>query len=141
MTQILRLYEHDLPLPSRGSQLSAGLDLRAAENLILKPTERRVVKTGFAIQLEKGQVGMIWPRSGLAVKYGIDVLAGVIDADYRGEVGVVLINHGDDPFEIKRGDRIAQLVVQSCCLNPVHGVNYLSNSERGEQGFGHTGVR
>ena len=99
-------------LPEYASAHAAGADLRASEPLEIAPGGRAAVPTGVRLQIPPGHVGLVWPRSGLAVRHGIDTLAGVIDSDYRGEVRVVLVNHGDEPFRIARGDRVAQLLVQ-----------------------------
>jgi dUTP pyrophosphatase len=134
----------DLPLPSPGSPGSAGLDLRAAvtEDLELPPGGRALVPTGLILEIPPGWEGQVRPRSGLALRHGIGVVnaPGTIDSDYRGEVGVILINLGDQPFRLQRGDRIAQLV-----LAPVERVEWeeadsLENSQRGPGGFGSTGV-
>jgi dUTP pyrophosphatase len=127
-------------LPEYGSAAAAGADLRASVALTLAPGERAAVPTGIALELPPGCVGLVWPRSGLAVRHGIDTLAGVIDSDYRGEVKVVLVNHGDQPFSIAPGDRIAQLLVQA-----VERVTFtaaaapLAATSRGAGGFGSTG--
>jgi len=97
--------------PSRSTAHAAGADLHAAEDLTLAPGERRLVPTGLRVAIPPGHAGLVWPRSGIAVRDGIDTMAGVIDSDYRGEVQVLLINHGREPFRIRRGDRIAQLLV------------------------------
>ena len=99
-------------LPEYASAGAAGADLRASEPVEIAPGGRAAVPTGVRLQIPPGHVGLVWPRSGLAVRHGIDTLAGVIDSDYRGEVRVVLVNHGDEPFRIARGDRVAQLLVQ-----------------------------
>lgn len=131
---------HELPLPSRGTKESAGLDLRCVKGFKIKPGERVLVPTGFAYALRPGTVGLIQPRSGLAVQYGIDVLAGVVDSDYRGEVKVVLINHGDRTFNAKRGDRIAQMVVYNIDMAlPEELFEDIPPTER-RGGFGSTGV-
>ena len=135
----------DLQLPSYQSEDAAGLDLpaavRADATLVLKPGERALVPTGFAIELPAGYEAQIRPRSGLALHAGVTVLnsPGTIDADYRGEIGVILINQGADPFEVKRGARIAQLVVSPVArVGWVEGVE-LSTSARSTGGFGSTG--
>ena len=127
-------------LPTRGSEWSAGLDLYASESKTIAPQGRAVVATDIAIACPKGTYGRIAPRSGLAVKHGIDVGAGVVDADYRGPVGVVLFNLGDKPFEVKPGDRIAQLVLEQIVMAPIEEVEDLEATERGAGGFGSTGV-
>jgi len=126
-------------LPERGSEDSAGADLRAAEALTLAPGERGAVGTGLRLEIPRGYAGLVWPRSGLAVRDGIDTLAGVIDSDYRGEVKVVLVNHGDRPFLVSPGDRIAQLLVQRVERPAFVAVDALDATERGESGFGSTG--
>jgi dUTP pyrophosphatase len=126
-------------LPAYGSGHSAGADLAASEPVVLAPGERAAVPTGIHLALPEGHVGLVWPRSGLAVRHGIDTLAGVIDADYRGEVKVVLVNHGSEPFAIAAGDRIAQLLVQRVERARFERVEALPESGRGEGGFGSTG--
>jgi dUTP pyrophosphatase len=131
----------ELPLPAYGTDGAAGLDLPAAEALELPPGGWSAVGTGLAMELPRGFEGQVRPRSGLAAKHGVTVLnaPGTIDADYRGEVKVILINHGPTAFAIQPGDRIAQLVVA-----PVHPVQLevtteLADTARGAGGFGHTG--
>lgn len=126
-------------LPAYSSEGAAGADLVASEGVTVAPGARAAVPTGLHLQLPHGHVGLVWPRSGLAVKHGIDTLAGVIDSDYRGEVRVVLVNHGGTPFEIKPGDRIAQLLVQPVERAGFRRVEALAESERGTGGFGSTG--
>ncbi len=134
-----------LPVPEYATALSAGLDLRAAvaetERLTLEPGHRAVIPTGIQIALPEGFEAQVRPRSGLAIKHGISVLnsPGTIDADYRGEVGVILVNHGHEPFEIARGDRIAQLVVARFARVSWETTEELVSTERGVGGFGHTG--
>lgn len=127
-------------LPEYGSADAAGADLRAAETTVIPPGSIASVSTALRIELPKGCVGLIWPRSGLAARYGIDTLAGVIDADYRGEVKVVLANHGGVPFEIKPGDRIAQILVQRVERASFERAETLAPSGRGDGGFGSTGA-
>ena len=119
----------------------AGADLRAAIDTSIEPGEWQLVPTGVAIALQDGLVGLVHPRSGLAVKHGVTVLnaPGTIDAGYRGEIKVALINHGRDAFEIKRGDRIAQLLVQEVVHARFIQVDTLPESHRGDSGFGSTG--
>ena len=127
-------------LPEYATEGAAGADLRAAEAVTLPPGGRAAVPTGIAIEIPPGHVGLVWPRSGLAVRHGIDTLAGVIDSDYRGEVKVVLVNHGDQPFAIAPGDRVAQLLVQA--VERVHftaAAAPLAATSRGAGGFGSTG--
>ena len=125
-------------LPEYGSAGAAGADLRASEAVTLPPGGRAAVATGLRLEIPPGHVGLVWPRSGLAVRHGIDTLAGVIDSDYRGEVRVVLVNHGSEPFEVRPGDRIAQLVLQRV-ERASFVAEALGGPERGEGGFGSTG--
>jgi dUTP pyrophosphatase len=127
-------------LPEYGSSASAGADLRASEDLVIAPGARAAVATALHLEIPAGHVGLIWPRSGLAVKHGIDTLAGVVDSDYRGEVRVVLVNHGEAPFAIARGDRIAQILIQRV-ERPAFVAAPLSDTTRGAAGFGSTGRR
>lgn len=126
-------------LPQYGSAGAAGADLRAAEAALLGPGERCAVRTGLRLEIPAGHVGLVWPRSGLAARHGIDTLAGVIDSDYRGEVMVVLVNHGETSFTIAPGDRIAQILVQRVERAAFEAVASLEPSERGQGGFGSTG--
>lgn len=144
--QLKKLPGHeDIQLPRRMSELAAGFDLHAAvtEPLILHPGERRLVPTGFAMAMPAGLEAQIRPRSGLAYKYGITCLnsPGTIDADYRGEVKVLLINLGQEPFTITRNERIAQMVIQQLPRVELTEVEELSDTDRGAGGFGHTGTK
>jgi len=134
----------DLPLPAYATAQSAGLDLMAAvqSEVTLAPGVRQLIPTGLAIALPAGFEAQVRPRSGLALKHGITVLnsPGTIDADYRGEVQVLLINHGGAPFVIKRGDRIAQMVVAPVTQIVWNKVDQLDETERGSGGYGSTGV-
>ncbi len=134
----------DLPLPSYATAQSAGLDLMAAvgDEVTLAPGARQLIPTGLAIALPAGFEAQVRPRSGLALKHGITVLnsPGTIDADYRGEVQVLLINHGAQPFVIKRGDRIAQMVVAPVTQIAWNIVERLDETERGSGGYGSTGI-
>ncbi len=126
-------------LPEYGSAGAAGADLRASQELVIPAGGRAAVPTGLRLEIPAGHVGLVWPRSGLALRHGIDTLAGVIDSDYRGEVRVVLVNHGEGPFRIEPGDRVAQLLVQPVVRVEFQAVDDLSQSGRGEAGFGSTG--
>ena len=134
----------DLPLPSYATAQSAGLDLMAAvgDDVTLAPGARQLIPTGLAIALPAGFEAQVRPRSGLALKHGITVLnsPGTIDADYRGEVQVLLINHGAHPFIIRRGDRIAQLVGAPVTQFAWNIVERLDETERGSGGYGSTGI-
>ena len=138
--KIINKSSHELP--NYETIASAGMDLRAniTESIVLKPLERTIVKTGLFIELPIGFEAQVRPRSGLAAKHGVTVLnaPGTIDADYRGEVGVILINHGTAPFAIRRGDRIAQLVIQRVESVAWQIVDSLDGVDRGG-GFGHSG--
>ena len=131
-------------LPKYETLFSAGMDLMAnlEESIVLKPFQRLVVKTGLFISLQQGYEAQIRPRSGLALKKGITVLnsPGTIDADYRGEIGVILINLSDSDFEIKTGDRIAQMIIANHETIEWEAVDKLDDSVRGDKGFGSTGV-
>ncbi len=135
--------DSDLPLPRYMTPGAAGLDVVAAvqETVVLAPGERALIPTGLAFEIPDGFEVQVRPRSGLAFKYGVTVLnaPGTIDSDYRGEIGILLINHGDAAFEIERGERIAQLVFASVVQMQFDLVEELSSSQRGAGGFGHTG--
>ncbi len=141
--QRLREEDADLPLPARMSEHAAGLDLAAAVSspVVLPPGGRARVPTGFAVEIPTGFEGQVRPRSGLAAKHGVTVLngPGTIDADYRGEVQVLLINLGDGPFTVERGQRIAQLVIAPVTAVEAVLVSALSATGRGEGGFGSSG--
>jgi dUTP pyrophosphatase len=136
-------HARDLPLPRFESEGAAGLDLRAAvdEPQMIKKGERRLISTGWRIALPNGFEAQVRPRSGLALRHGILIpnSPGTIDADYRGEIQVILMNAGDADFEVVRGDRIAQLVVAPVARPEWVEVEALDATERGEGGFGHTG--
>lgn len=133
----------DLPLPSYESDQAAGMDLRAAviDDTVIYPGERVLIPTGLQMSIPSGYEAQIRPRSGLAIKHGITMLnsPGTIDADYRGEVKVIVINHGSEPFTVRRGDRIAQMVIQEVIQCLVEETDSLDSTERGDGGFGSTG--
>ena len=133
------------PLPAYATALSAGMDLRAniEKPIVLRPMERRLIPTGLYIALPPSFEAQVRPRSGLALKHGITVLnaPGTIDADYRGEVGVLLINLSQEPFTINNGERIAQMVIARHEQVEFEPVEELDATERGAGGYGHTGVR
>ena len=136
---------HGLDIPRRHSAGAAGMDLLAAvapdAPLTIAPRERILVPTGLAISVPEGFEAQIRPRSGLALTHGVTVLnaPGTIDCDYRGEIGVILVNHGSAPFDIRRGDRIAQLVIAPVVAAELVEVESLEESARGSRGFGSTG--
>ena len=140
--QIMRLaHDADLALPSYATAGAAGMDLRSAESLTIQPHARALVATGIAIALPLGFEAQVRPRSGLAVKHGVTVLnaPGTIDCDYRGEIKVPLINHGDHDFVIARGDRIAQMIVAPAPQVILEEVSSLDETHRGTGGFGSSG--
>lgn len=122
-------------LPTKNTATDAGFDLYASDSVSLTQGVPTLISTSIALEIPEGFVGLIWPRSGLAVKYGIDTLAGVIDSGYRGEVKVCLLVHGAN-YEVKYGDKIAQILIQEVPRFNIVEVSALSNSERGEKGFG-----
>ncbi len=134
----------DLPLPAYATAQSAGMDLLAAvkTEIVLGPGERRLIPSGLAIALPAGYEAQVRPRSGLALKHGVTCLntPGTIDADYRGEIGVILVNLGQEPFTVARGSRIAQLVVAEVARAAWQPVEMLEESLRGDGGFGSTGL-
>lgn len=132
---------HGLPLPAYATAGAAGMDIVAAEDIALAPGARHAVATGFAIAIPAGYEVQVRPRSGLALKHGITCLntPGTIDSDYRGEVKVILANLGDEPFQVVRGERIAQLVPAAVTRAEVAEVDTLDDTARGAGGFGSTG--
>jgi dUTP pyrophosphatase len=134
----------DHPTPSYETDASAGMDLRAniEKAVVLKPLERAIIKTGLFIALPPGFEAQVRPRSGLAAKFGISVLnaPGTIDADYRGEIGVILVNLSNEIFTINNGDRIAQMIIARYAHTKWEEVNVLDETKRGKGGFGSTGI-
>ncbi len=142
--EIRKLEEaRDLPTPQYMTKGAAGMDLYAAlnETLMIKPGEIKVIPVGFKMALPVGYEAQIRPRSGLASRYGITIIntPGTVDSDYRGEVKVPLINLGENPFYLERGERIAQMVIHKCPPVEVIEIEELSETTRNEKGFGHTG--
>lgn len=135
---------HGLPLPERASPGSAGLDLRAAvgERLTIAPGERQLVPTGFAVEVPAGWEAQVRPRSGLAWRHGLTVLnaPGTVDSDYRGELRILLVNLGGEPYSIERGERVAQLILAPTTEIEWEEVDELAPTDRGVGGFGSTGV-
>lgn len=136
--RVKRLSEN-ATIPTRASSLAAGYDLYSARDIVIPAEGKQLVETDIAIAVPEGCYGRVAPRSGLALKHHIDVGAGVIDRDYRGNVGVVLFNLGKQEFNVKKGDRIAQLVLERVCTPDVQEVQELTETERGAGGFGSTG--
>ena len=145
MTKIRIINRGSQQLPAYATPQSAGMDLRANidESITLNPMERRIIPTGLYMALPPGYEAQVRPRSGLALKHGITVLnsPGTIDADYRGEIGVLLVNLSNEPFVITEGERIAQMVIARHEQGQFEEVDQLDQTERGEGGYGHTGVK
>jgi dUTP pyrophosphatase len=141
---VRRVGSVEVPLPAYQTAGAAGLDLCAAvaEPVVIQPGDRQFVRTGIAIALPDGYEAQVRPRSGLALRHGIGIVnsPGTVDADYRGEIGVVLVNHGREPFTVKAGDRIAQMVIAAVARAEVVLVDTLDDTERGARGYGSTGV-
>jgi len=136
----VKLSEH-ASAPTKGSKYAAGYDLKSAYDVIVPKRGSVLVKTYIQIQLPEGTYGRVAPRSGLALKNKIDVVAGVIDQDYRGNIGVILFNHSDEDFDVAKGDRIAQLICEKIVYPEAVEVENLDVTERGVDGFGSTGVK
>ena len=126
-------------IPARANKTDAGYDLWSVESYTLKPLERKLFRTGIAIEIPSGYYGRVAPRSGLAFKRGLDVMAGVIDSGFRGEVGVILVNLSNEEVYLTHGDRIAQLIIETCHQPTMIQVEELNDSSRSEKGFGSTG--
>lgn len=134
-----KLMHKDARLPVQVRRGDAGYDLYTPENVLIYPGQQSIIPTGVMCELPEGYAGFIWPRSGMATKHMMDVHAGLIDQNYRGEINVCLINHGDRPIEVKKGDRIAQMVIQPYQSGSIV-VDNLTSTDRGELGFGSSGV-
>ena len=130
----------DAVIPKYAHEGDAGFDLVSVENCLISPGNKIIVSTGLKMEIPKGFFGSIRDRSGLAAKKAIHVLAGVIDSHYRGEIKIVLINLGNENFEINKGDRIAQMIIQPCENCNIEEVQNIDETERGESGFGSTGI-
>ena len=126
-------------LPARGSSFSAGLDICSIEDLVIEPHQRATARTGLAVAIPQGFYGRVAPRSGLAAKHGLDVLAGVIDSDYRGELCCLLYNTGDSPITLAAGTKICQLLIEKIIAPKAVWANDLDETARGAGGFGSTG--
>jgi len=138
--KIKKLYEGAI-IPAYANHGDAGLDLFSCSECLLNPGKRELIKTGISLEVPLGYEMQVRPRSGLALKKGISIVnsPGTIDAGYRGEIGVILINHGEENFEVKKGDKIAQMVLNKIEIADIEEVNELTESSRGEKGFGSTG--
>ena len=138
----INLLHEDAATPTRGSKESAGLDLHTIESVTIPTGQRALLKTGLAMSMPAGYVGLIWPRSKLAAKMGIDVLAGVVDSDYRGEIMISLLNTGLDPVEIKAGDKVAQMIIQRHHSDmQINIVEDLDETMRGKAGVNSSELR
>lgn len=137
-----KLAQPEAKLPTKGSKEAAGLDLYACESIDVPPGKSAKINTGVCMEIPNGYVGLIWPRSKIATRYSIDVLAGVIDSDYRGEIQIAIINLGDKPFEVRSGDKIAQILIQRHFnYFDIEEVDQLSESRRGNAGINSTDTR
>lgn len=141
MIKIKKLTPGDLLPPKQAKWGDAGYDLRSAVQRVLTihPGEQKAIPTGYAWEIPINYVGLVRPRSGLALRHSIDTRAGVVDSSFRGEVMAVLVNEGSEPFNIHYGDRIAQMVVVPCWIGPVLTVGHIDDTDRGADGFGSTG--
>ena len=135
----LKKTEERAIIPTRSNSDDAGWDLYSITTRSIAPSQRVTIRTGISLQIPEEYVGLIWPRSGMSVKNGIDVLAGVVDSGYRGEIKVCLLNTSREWMDIKEGDRIAQILFQQVPHFQLQEVDILQNSDRGEGGFGSTG--
>lgn len=135
----VKFVDSSAKMPTKANEYDAGFDLYSIEDVMLAPQSRKTVKTGVSLEMPENLAGLIWPRSGLSVKSGIDVLAGVIDSGYRGEIMVCLYNTSKEVVELKPGDRIAQIIFQEVPLVSLSLSETLGSSQRGDNGFGSTG--
>lgn len=140
----VKLLNEDAKMPFRANTTDAGADLFSTEEVVINSLERKAVSTGLAIEIpfyntNNNFYGRIAPRSGLALKSGIDVMAGVVDASYRGEVKVILFNTSKEPFKVSKGDKIAQIIIEACYNFDFEQIDELSSTKRGSDGFGSTG--
>ena len=136
----IKRLDKELELPNFAHEHDAAMDLRASHSEVLQPGEKKIVKTGIQMAIPKGYAGLIWDRSGLAAKHSIHTMAGVIDAGYRGEIGIVMINLGQTEFQVEKGMRIAQIILHPILNMKVTEVDDLDETSRGEGGFGSTGL-
>ena len=137
----VKKFSENAIIPTQGTNFAAGYDLYAAEDALVVCGSRKLIKTNISMEITPGYYGRVAPRSGLAYKSGIDVLAGVIDSDYRGDIGVILYNTDKNiDFTVKKGDRIAQIIFEACYIATLNNVENLDNTLRQAGGFGSTGV-
>lgn len=136
----VQLLDNNAKVPTKANLNDAGFDLYSILDTVIPPKQRKTVKTGIAIQMPDHLAGLIWPRSGLSVKHGVDVLAGVVDSGYRGEIMVCLYNTSDEVVSINTGDRIAQIIFQEVPRVTMEVHESLGSSQRGDKGFGSSGA-
>ena len=136
---LIKKLDDEAIVPTKANHNDAGFDLYSVIDTVIDPDSREVVKTGISMAIPEGHAGLIWPRSGMAVKQGVDVFAGVVDSGYRGEVMVCLYNSSSSPVEISKGDRIAQMLIQPVPLVRIAEVSNLDDTSRGDGGFGSSG--
>ena len=136
----VKLLENNAKMPTRANVNDAGWDLYSTVDIVIPSKQRNTVKTGIALEIPESMAGLIWPRSGLSVKKGIDVLAGVVDSGYRGEIMVCLYNTSDEDVSISHGDRIAQIIFQEIPRIVMINQEELGSSQRGDKGFGSSGI-
>lgn len=127
-------------LPSYAKKGDAGMDIFASENLTLNPSERGLVKTGISMEFPEGYVFLVWDKSGISTKTGVTTLAGVIDSGYRGELQIAVVNLGQEPYTFEKGKKVAQGLIQPIVEAEIEEVDILTDSTRGEEGFGSTGI-
>ena len=141
MIKVAKLSE-DAKIPTRGSDAAAGLDLYTVDSVTIPSGKRAILSTDISMEIPEGHVGLIWPRSKLAGKHGIAVLAGVIDSDYRGEIMISLLNTGEDPMELRKGDKVAQMIIQRHYSDlPLIETTQLNDTDRGNSGINSSEMR
>lgn len=141
MTIKIKKLHPDAKSPSYAHSSDAGMDFYALENTIIQPNERKLIVTGIAMSIPHGYVGLIWDKSGIATKHGVKIMAGVIDAGYRGEIKILVHNLSSQSFAVEKGTKIAQMLIQPVVQKEIIEVAELEETERGEGGFGSTGVK
>ncbi|MDR3559651.1 MAG: dUTP diphosphatase [Candidatus Pacebacteria bacterium] len=139
MKVLVKKLHTDAEMPKFALPGDAGMDLHSIENVIIEPGKRYACGTGVAMEIPEGYAGLIWDKSGIAAKFGIETLGGVIDSGYRGEVKVILVNLGQEDYKIEKGDKVAQILIQKIYNPEIEEVSALDDSQRGAGGFGSTG--
>ncbi|MBT3836208.1 dUTP diphosphatase [Candidatus Woesearchaeota archaeon] len=140
MTIKIKKLHQDAVVPKYPKEHDAGMDFYASESLVLQPGERRLVPTGISMAIPQGFVGLIWDKSGIATKHGLKTMAGVIDAGYRGEIRILVHNLSNEEYVVEKGNKVAQMLIQSVEQREVMEVSELDETDRGEGGFGSTGI-